>query len=175
MIFLRGQASFAENTHPSKCPRNRPKRTAAAKKRRACLPWKVFVCHMRTRDVYIFVYDYAVFRVFIPIGAFGQLHTARNPVISGKNQNDKTPFLCIREKNIEMGIYFSFLLLYDKREQSRILRVKCCQNGELSGRRRMFSAMKFPHPLPIKGSSPFMRGDTQYGGSRLNLPFPRVF
>ena len=27
--------------------------------------------------------------------------------------------------------------------------MKCCQNGELSGRRRTLSAMRFPHPLPI--------------------------
>jgi hypothetical protein len=33
--------------------------------------------------------------------------------------------------------------------------VKCCQNGELSDRRRTFpSAMRFPHPLAILDETP---------------------
>ena len=50
-------------------------------------------------------------------------------------------------KKYRKGIYICIRIVYDRQEQSRRPRVKCCQNGELSGRRRTLSAMRYPHPL----------------------------
>ena len=61
--------------------------------------------------------------------------------------NSNFAFLCIRDKK---GIYIFCIIVYDKREQSRKPRVKCRQNGELSDGRRILSAMRLPHPLPIQ-------------------------
>ncbi len=41
--------------------------------------------------------------------------------------------------------------------------MKCCQNGELSDRRRTLSAMRYPHPLRHKRTTSFMEGDTRSG------------
>ena len=56
--------------------------------------------------------------------------------------------LCLHKN--KKGIYIFFIIVYDKREQSRKPRVKCRQNGELSDGRRLLSAMGLPHPLPIQ-------------------------
>ena len=47
--------------------------------------------------------------------------------------------------------------MYDTKEQSRKPRVKCCQNGELSDRRRIRSAMRYPHPLRHNGLPPLWK------------------
>ena len=65
-------------------------------------------------------------------------------------------------ENKEIGIYFFPFFVYDKHEQSRRPRVKCCQYGELSDRRRIVSAMRYPHPLHIMETS-FMESDTRSG------------
>ena len=41
--------------------------------------------------------------------------------------------------------------------------MKCCQNGELSGRRRTVSAMGYPHPLRHIGCPPLCSNDTRSG------------
>ena len=51
-------------------------------------------------------------------------------------------FLLANQKKLELGIYIFYLFVYDRREQSRRPRVKCCQNGELSDRRRALPAMR---------------------------------
>ena len=78
-------------------------------------------------------------------------------------------------KFFELGIYFSDTLLYDKPEQSRRPRVKCCQNGELSGRRRTLSATSFPHPLPHKGYPPLWKAILGWvrGLPVLRCPYPK--
>ena len=58
----------------------------------------------------------------------------------------------------KIPIYFLKNLVYDKLEQSRKPCVKCCQNGELCGRRRMFqSAIGIPHPLAILDYTPLCK------------------
>ena len=64
-------------------------------------------------------------------------------------------------KKIEKVVYIFLLLMYDTGEQSRKPRVKCCQNGELSDRRRTLSAMRYPHPLRHERITSFMEGDTR--------------
>ncbi len=39
--------------------------------------------------------------------------------------------------------------------------MKCCQNGELSDRRRALPAMRYPHPLRHIGDPPLCSNDTQ--------------
>ncbi len=65
----------------------------------------------------------------------------------------------ISQKNQQMsklGIYIFPNIVYDTCEQSRKPCVKCCQNGELSDRRRTLSAMGYPHPLRHIGLTSFM-------------------
>ena len=61
-------------------------------------------------------------------------------------------------KKCKLGLYNRWKILYIGGEQSRKPCVKCCQNGELCGRRRTVfqSAIGFPHPLRHMGGSSFM-------------------
>ena len=65
------------------------------------------------------------------------------------------------DKKITKTLYKWVILVYHVFKQSRTPCVKCCQNGELSGRRRSFSAIRCPHPLPINGSPPLCWGETR--------------
>ena len=85
-----------------------------------------------------------------------------------------SPFLfCYFMKNMEIGIYIYASFVYDKGEQSRRPRVKCCQDGELCDRRRALPAMRYPHPLHIMETS-FMESDTRSGmwPASLCCPYP---
>ena len=54
--------------------------------------------------------------------------------------------ICV--KIFHPGLYIWVRIMYIDGEQSRKPCVKCCQNGELCGRRRTLpSAIGFPHPL----------------------------
>ena len=55
---------------------------------------------------------------------------------------------------LHFSIYIWRIFVYDNREQSRRPCVKCCQNGELSDRRRALPAMRYPHPLRHIGDPP---------------------
>ena len=92
----------------------------------------------------------------------------------------KTMLRSEREESCKKGkiaVYIFCIFLYDKGEQSRRPRVKCCQNGELSGRRRTLSAMRFPHPLPHNGYPPLWKAMLGWvrGQPVLRCPARRVF
>lgn len=72
------------------------------------------------------------------------------------------------------GIYIFCDIVYDKREQSRKSRVKCRQNGELSDGRRILSAMRLPHPLPIQDDLLYVATILgRANGRRIVLPCPK--
>ena len=65
--------------------------------------------------------------------------------------------------------------MYSNREQSRKPRVKCRPNGELRDGRRIYSAMRLPHPLLHIGTLPYVATILGRAKGRLFIcPFPPV-
>mgnify|MGYP003424017791 FL=1 len=65
--------------------------------------------------------------------------------------------------------------MYSNREQSRKPRVKCRQDGELCDGRRIYSAMRLPHPLLHIGTLPYVATILGRAKGRLFIcPFPTV-
>ena len=65
--------------------------------------------------------------------------------------------------------------MYSNREQSRKPRVKCRPNGELRDGRRIYSAMRLPHPLLHIGTLPYVATILGRAKGRLFIcPFPTV-
>ena len=66
-------------------------------------------------------------------------------------------------------------LMYSNREQSRKPRVKCRPNGESRDGRRIYSAMRLPHPLLHIGTLPYVATILGRAKGRLFIcPFPTV-
>ena len=65
--------------------------------------------------------------------------------------------------------------MYSNREQSRKPRVKCRQDGELCDGRRIYSAMRLPHPLLHIGALLYVATILGRAKGRLFIcPFPTV-
>ena len=93
-----------------------------------------------------------------PLALFQQIFSQKSPYRVLVGDGSPVP----KElKNIKLSIYFFLNMVYDMGEQSRRPCVKCCQNGELSDRRRALPAMRYPHPLRHIGVPPLCSNDTQ--------------
>ena len=80
-----------------------------------------------------------------------------------------------KSRHRKKGIYKWKKLMYSNCEQSRKPRVKCRPNGELRDGRRIYSAMRLPHPLLHIGTLPYVATILGRAKGRLFIcPFPTV-